>query len=49
MKKEKHLRLPVSEEQEKKIKEAAEKIGMTTAGFLRFVALEKAKEINKEK
>lgn len=49
MKKDKHLRCPVSDEQKKTIEDAADKIGMSTAGFLRFVALEKAKEINKEK
>lgn len=49
MTKRKAINIPVTAEQEKRIKEAADKMEMTVSGFMRFVAFEKAKEINKEK
>jgi uncharacterized protein (DUF1778 family) len=47
MKKEKQLRLPTNDEQEKTIKKAAKSMNMTVAGYLRYCALEKAKELNR--
>lgn len=46
MKKKKQLRLPVTEDQEKKIEQSANKMNMTVAGYLRFCALEKAKDLD---
>jgi uncharacterized protein (DUF1778 family) len=48
MKKEKQLRLPTTDDQEEKIKQAAKKMSMTVAGYLRYCALEKAKELNRK-
>lgn len=48
MTKRKAINIPVTEEQEKRIKEAADKMEMSVSGFMRFVAFEKAKEMNKE-
>lgn len=48
MKKKKQLRLPATDEQEKKIEQAATQMNMTVAGYLRFCALEKAKELDRK-
>jgi len=48
MKKEKQLRLPTTDDQEIKIKQAAKQMNMTIAGYLRYCALEKAKELNRK-
>lgn len=48
MKKKKQLRLPANDEQEAKIEQAAKQMNMTIAGYLRYCALEKAKELERK-